>query len=80
MRLYIDTTDSERVKIKLDDQEFIAETRAQELVKLIDKSLKALNKKPEDLTKIEVNTGPGSFTGVRIGISVAQALRWSIDK
>ena len=30
----------------------------------------------KDITEIEVNLGPGSFTGLRVGGSVANALGW----
>lgn len=32
-----------------------------------------------DLTGIEVETGPGSFTGLRVGASVAQALGFALE-
>jgi|WetSurMetagenome_2_1015567.scaffolds.fasta_scaffold903872_1 tRNA threonylcarbamoyladenosine biosynthesis protein TsaB len=32
-----------------------------------------------DISEIGVNTGPGSFTGLRVGISVANTLGWLMD-
>lgn len=32
-----------------------------------------------DLTEIEVNEGPGSYTGLRVGASVAQALGFALN-
>ncbi|MDQ0232850.1 tRNA (adenosine(37)-N6)-threonylcarbamoyltransferase complex dimerization subunit type 1 TsaB [Metabacillus malikii] len=33
---------------------------------------------PSELEKIVVATGPGSYTGVRIGVSIAKTLAWSL--
>lgn len=34
---------------------------------------------PKQLDKIIVATGPGSYTGVRIGVSIAKTLAWSLQ-
>lgn len=41
-------------------------------VDFIDKCLKKANLTPNDIEKIMVVTGPGSFTGVRIGVTIAK--------
>ena len=35
-------------------------------------------RKIKDISEIEVNTGPGSFTGLRVGVSIANALGWAL--
>jgi tRNA threonylcarbamoyladenosine biosynthesis protein TsaB len=36
-------------------------------------------KVPGDLTKVVVAKGPGSYTGVRIGVSIAKTLAWTLN-
>jgi len=43
----------------------------------IDELLKKLNISPHNISSIAVNLGPGSYTGLRIGISAANAISWS---
>ena len=50
----------------------------QELLTLIDQIMKKEKKSFKDIKEIKVNTGPGSFTGIRVGVSVANALAWSL--
>lgn len=44
----------------------------------IDEVLKQANIIPGDLDAIAVAEGPGSYTGVRIGVTIAKTLAWSL--
>ena len=46
---------------------------------LIDKILKDNNIIPSDLNKIAVCIGPGSFTGTRIGVTIAKTLAYTLN-
>ena len=39
-----------------------------------------VNLKPNDIDKIIVVNGPGSFTGIRIGVTLAKIFAWSLNK
>ena len=54
-------------------------TGSQALIPLITKILKAKKISLSDLSGIEVNPGPGSFTGTRVGVSVANALGYALS-
>lgn len=51
---------------------------AETLHSAIDEVLSGANKLPSDITGIVIFEGPGSFTGLRIGMSVANALAYSL--
>lgn len=46
---------------------------------LLDEMLKEKNKKLNDFGRIIVVNGPGSFTGVRIGLTVAKIISYSLN-
>jgi len=52
--------------------------QSQELLPNIDKLLKTNKIKPEQLKQVVVNLGPGSFTGLRVGISVANTFGYGL--
>lgn len=82
MILRIDTHNMEEVIVSLasDSGETIAIHKAynkygsQVLLPAIKSLLKEHKKELRDLTGIEVNTGPGSYTGLRVGVAVANVL------
>lgn len=54
-------------------------TRPQALLADVDALLEAASLRPRDLDAIVVGTGPGSFTGTRIGLAAARGLALSLD-
>lgn len=54
-------------------------THAEHLLPLIDNILNENNLKPEDINEIKVINGPGSFTGVRLGVTVAKTLAYTLN-
>lgn len=54
-------------------------TRPQSLLADVDALLAGARVLPADLTGIVVGTGPGSFTGTRIGLSIARGLALSLE-
>lgn len=85
LTLYINTKDQKLVAVALkkDGREAASlseenEYGSQALLPLIKMLLQSENLDFQDLEGIEVETGPGSFTGLRVGVSVANALGFSL--
>jgi len=79
MKLFIDSADNLKTIIKLDNAEIIEKyqsPRQQRVLEVIEKALKKKKAKLEDISEIEVNLGPGSFTGLRVGCTIANVLSW----
>lgn len=53
--------------------------QSKDLLPKIDLLLKKNKLTPQDLTGIGAFRGPGSYTGLRVGISVANTLAWSLN-
>ena len=51
-------------------------THSQTLMVMAEDMMKAAGKTVSDLTAVAVAEGPGSFTGVRIGVAAAKGLSW----
>ncbi len=79
--LILDTSDNKKILVDLvinGQKEIqtkrITSNKMQIILPMIDKILKKHSLKPEDLSEIQVNVGPGSFTGLRVGLAIANAL------
>jgi tRNA threonylcarbamoyladenosine biosynthesis protein TsaB len=79
--LAFDTATDVATSALVDDGEVLAErsSRAQTLLEDVDALLRQGGAHPTDLNALAIGIGPGSFTGVRIGLAVARGLALSLD-
>jgi tRNA threonylcarbamoyladenosine biosynthesis protein TsaB len=71
----------------LEDDKIIAEyylntgfTHSQTLMAMLESVLKISGKSADDIDLYAVNSGPGSFTGVRIGVSAVKGMAYAQNK
>ena len=81
MIVRIDTTDNKAITVSLvkGEKEIVKKQqldtrKAQVVLPMLEQLLHERNVQLQDLTGIEVNPGPGSFTGIRVGITIANTL------
>ncbi len=84
--LSINTADKQLIEVTLKEGDRVVATLhdnnpfgSQVLLPLIVKILDQQQLKFSDLQGIEVSTGPGSFTGLRVGATVAQTLGFALN-
>ena len=85
--LYLDTSSSFLYCAIIKNDECIGEIKLK-----LEKDLSALaldeisnlflvtSTKPDDIDKILVVNGPGSFTGIRVGLTIAKTFAWGLNK
>lgn len=54
-------------------------THSVTLLKMAQDMLSCAGKTPKDVTQVAVAAGPGSFTGVRIGVAAAKGFSWGLE-
>ena len=79
--LAFDTATDKATSALVQDGEVLGErvSRAVTLLEDIDALLRQGGARPTDLDALVVGIGPGSFTGVRIGLAAARGLAFSLD-
>lgn len=84
--LFLDTASSRVIISFIRNNEIIFNVNLQndnnlsnKLMVLIDENFKKNNLKPADINKIFVVNGPGSFTGIRCGVTVAKTLAFLLN-
>lgn len=81
MKLYLDTSTPTTI-LKLDDQIYEWDSGrdlAENLLKYIHDKLQENHKSWQDISEITFMSGPGSFTGLRIGAAVVNTLAHELN-
>lgn len=84
--LYIDTSSSYLYAGIVEDERLLCEIKkefaqslSEEAMPEISRLFEKANLKPSEIERIIVVDGPGSFTGIRIGITIAKVYAWSLN-
>jgi len=83
--LILDTADKKQISVGLNingqediQTKQITSNKTQIILPMIDEVLKKHEVKLENISEIQVNVGPGSFTGLRVGIAIANGLSFAL--
>jgi tRNA threonylcarbamoyladenosine biosynthesis protein TsaB len=81
LTLAFDTATDAATAALVDDDEVLGErtTRAVRLLEDVDALLRQAGAHARDLDRLAVGIGPGSFTGVRLGLATARGLALALD-
>lgn len=84
--LFIDTANSFIISIIKDDKiiyyknDVSNSDTSSKVMPIIDEAFKSSNLTINDIDKIFVVNGPGSFTGIRVGVTIAKTIAYSLNK
>ena len=79
--LFIDTTSNQEITVRLEIEKKVFEqkvaienNRTQVVLPTVQKLLEENHLSVHDINQVSIHPGPGSFTGVRVGAAIANAL------
>jgi len=81
-KIYIDTSDRYKKSVQLlkDDKIMDEIVGDKDPIVMINELLQRNDLTPQDISEFEANPGPGSFTGLKIGVTIANVLNWALGR
>lgn len=81
-KIYIDSADKKEKLVQLlKDDKVVSEKRGDiDIVGAIRDLLKENKLNVKDIDEFSSNLGPGSFTGLKMGVTVANVLNWALGR
>lgn len=79
-RLIVSIVDETKMKLLSIYDEILKNDLSVKIFEVITDSMNHIGVFPDMIDKIYISTGPGSFTGIRIGITIAKTYAWSLNK
>ncbi len=81
VKLFLDTTTAKKAKVTITkNSELSCENENESPLVSINQCLEKAGLRLEDIDEFTANPGPGSYTGIRVGIAVAGALNFAFGK
>lgn len=87
LKLILDTRNSNNISVKLDDngkiyaENSVSDTkRPESVLNLVNRVCEKAGIDAKSIDEIKVEEGPGSYTGLKVGVSVANALSFGLGK
>ncbi len=81
IELFLDTTQAKIARVKIvDGTKTLAENQGSSPLETIQEALVTSKIKLEQIDMFSANPGPGSYTGIRIGLSIINALNFAFGK
>ena len=77
--LYINIAIIDENKILYNHSEKVEKDMSSKIIPIIDEGFKQCSFNLQDVNKIFVVNGPGSFTGIRIGVTVAKTISYALN-
>ena len=86
-KLFIDTASHNRIAAIIDNEQIKSLKIEQNgtdlsirMLPLIKETIDEASILPNDVDEIYVVNGPGSFTGIRVGVTIAKVYAWTLNK
>ena len=78
IKLFLDTTTAKKAKVKITKESIVIENENESPLVSIREALAKGKLELSDIAEFSANPGPGSYTGIRIGLAVTNALNFAL--